>query len=93
MGKHTGPVRHLGAETDGRRGLGGVNVNIQCMEHCTNVVGLSIPYYFSTNDAGACVCSESGELVYGQGYQVRRWMKMTYRNRCLSLSRSSLFKT
>ena len=85
MGKHTDLVRHLGAGILGVRGLGEASVNIQCIQYCTAVVGLSIPYWFSTNGAGACVCSESGALVYGQDYQVRRWMKTTFRNRCLSL--------
>ena len=85
MGSQTGPVRHLEAEYDGRRGLSEPSANIQCMGYCADVLGLSIPFYFSTNDAGACLCSESGELVYWQDYQVSSERNRIYRDRCQSL--------
>jgi hypothetical protein len=66
------PLRRLAAEGRGLAEDTDAIVN-QCFDTCESVLRLSIPFFFSVLKAASgniCLCGESGELIYGPGFQV-----------------------
>lgn len=68
-------VRHLAFNSLSHRGHRGLAVDTRaCFNFCGSIGGLAIPYYFSikTDATGdTCLCSASGDLVYGSGFQLK----------------------